>query len=131
MTERRWSPEVQALGDRVAALTAAKAVELGKYLEAVHGVKAVAPVVIRKEETEEREQTRVEPTEFKVLLDGFDATRKLAVVRLVRELLGVGVKEAMDLVQAAPRVIREGLPREEAEQLRRRLEEAGARAVIE
>ena len=131
MRERRWSPDVQALGDRVAALTAAKAVELRKYLEAVHGVKALAPAVVLREETMPREPTPFVPAEFQVRLDGFDAPRKLPLVRLLRELLGLGIKEARDLVEAAPRVVRAGLPREEAEQLKARLEEAGARASIE
>ena len=131
MRERRWSPDVQALGDRVAGLTAARAVELRKYLEVVHGIKAQAPAVVRREETVPPEPTPAGPAEFQVRLDGFDALRKLALVRLLRELLGLGIKQARDFVEAAPRVVRAGLPRDEAEQLKARLEDAGARASVE
>jgi large subunit ribosomal protein L7/L12 len=129
MRERRWSPEVQALGDRLAGLTATKAAELGQYLEAVHGIRA--PTVIDPDPDPDPDPTPPAPDEFKVLLAGFDAARKIPVMRAVRELLGLGLKEARDFVEAAPRVVREGLPRPEAEQLKTLLETAGARVTLQ
>ena len=65
-----------------------------------------------------------------MLVDGFDAARRVALIRAVRELTGLGLKEALDLVKAFPRVIRERLPREEAEQLKAHLEAAGAEVLL-
>jgi large subunit ribosomal protein L7/L12 len=132
MRERRWSPEVQALGDRLAGLPVAQAAELRHYLEAVHGIRAVAPpVVVRVPRPDPEPTPPPAPAEFKVLLAGVDTDHRLAVIRTVRELLGLGLKEARDFVQAAPRVVREGLPRQEAEQLKALLETAGASVALQ
>jgi large subunit ribosomal protein L7/L12 len=132
MRERRWSPEVQAIGDRLAGLTAANAAELRQYLEAVHGIQAVAPVVVERiKKPEPGPRLPPPPDEFKVLLAGFDAARKIAVIKTLRELLGLGIKEAKDFVEAAPRVVREGVPRQEAEKLKALLETAGANITVQ
>jgi large subunit ribosomal protein L7/L12 len=70
------------------------------------------------------------PTAFDVVLDGIDAAKKLNVIRTVRELTGAGLAEAKGTVEAAPRVIREGLDKDAAEQLKAKLEAAGAKVTL-
>ena len=65
-----------------------------------------------------------------MVLEGFEATRKISVIKAVRDQLGLGLKEAKDLVDAAPRIVKSRLPREEAEQLQALLETAGAKIVV-
>jgi large subunit ribosomal protein L7/L12 len=125
MSERRWSPAVREIGDRIAALTVAGAAELGQYLEQVHGVRAAAPPVVRPDPIVEPEPVPPRST-YDVWLERFDSARKVALIRAVRERLGLGVLEARTLVEGAPRVVKEGLPTPEAEQLKAHLESAGA-----
>lgn len=127
---RTWSPEVCALGDRIAALTMARAAELSAYLNDVHGVRAPRPSVVIPVPEDDRLPDRGEPTEFDVVLEGCDSTRRVAVIRTLRAITGLGLKEARDLVDAPPGVVQRRLPRAAAEQIRARLEAAGARAVL-
>jgi large subunit ribosomal protein L7/L12 len=132
MENRKWSPKVVEIGDRIATLTVAAAAELGTYLEVVHGVRA-APGLAVVQLTEADEivwAPSSEPIEFDVVLDGYEAAHRVAVIRAVREATGLGLKEARDAVEACPRVVKERLPRPEADQLRARLEQAGATASI-
>jgi large subunit ribosomal protein L7/L12 len=132
MRERKWSPEIQAIGDRLAELPAKQAAELRQYLEAVHGIRAVAPAVVRRDETTEpNPPPPPRPEDFKVLLVGFDDARKVGVIKAVRTLLGLGIREARDFVDAAPRVVREGVPRAETERLKTLLETAGANVTLQ
>jgi large subunit ribosomal protein L7/L12 len=132
MKQRLWSSDIAALGDRIAALTAAEAAELGRYLEAVHGVRAApSPAIVRDGEPERVvDEGRNAPTEFDVVLDEFDAARRVAVIRAVREATGLGLREARDLVDACPKVIQHRLTRERAERLQGELRAAGAKASV-
>jgi large subunit ribosomal protein L7/L12 len=69
-------------------------------------------------------------TEFTVQLDGFDAAKKINVIKVVRELTGLGLKEAKDLVEGAPKPIKENIPKEEAEKIKKQLEDGGAKVSI-
>jgi large subunit ribosomal protein L7/L12 len=129
MVKQNWSPEVVRLGDGIVALTLARAAELHRYLEQVHGIRAVSTLA-PKEPVVEPPTPPVEPTEFVVMLEGFDPTRKIAVIKEVRELTGLGLKDAKDLVEAAPRAVKEGLPKAEAERCVARLRAAGAVADL-
>jgi large subunit ribosomal protein L7/L12 len=132
MMNRNWPLDVIEIGERIAALTVARAVELSRYLEQVHGITATPSAPADPEVKPDRvvEEARVEPTEFDVLLNGFDVARRVAVIRAVRETTGLGLKEARDLVEAAPTVLKECLPRAEAEKLRAQMEAAGAKVVL-
>ena len=131
--ERAWGPEIKDIGDKIAALTVSKAVELGDYLETVHKIKPAAgggggpmmaapaapgPVVPDA------------PTEFKVVLEGFDAAKKINVIKVVREITGLGLKEAKDAVEGAPKVIKENLSKEDAAKLQKQLEDGGAKVSV-
>ena len=130
MVKQNWSPEVVRLGDGIVALTLARAAELHRYLEQVHGIRAVSTLAPKEPVVEQTTPQTVEPTEFVVMLEGFDPTRKIAVIKEVRELTGLGLKDAKDLVEAAPRAVKEGLPKAEAERCVARLRAAGAVADL-
>ena len=122
-----WSPDITDLGDKIVALTVGKAVELGDYLEKKHGIKpaaagvAVAPGPAGPTVAEKP----AEKTEFTVSLDGYDAAKKINVIKVVREITGLGLKEAKDLVEGAPKAVKENISKDEAEAIKKKLEDAG------
>jgi large subunit ribosomal protein L7/L12 len=119
----RWPRDIIEIGDRIAALTAADAADLVRYLERVHGISAAPPLIIRPE----REPTPPPaPSVFAVRLDGYSPADKIGVVKAVREVTALGLKEALALAGQAPCVIKEGLDRKEAERVKGVLEAAGA-----
>ena len=131
MNERSWSPEVRDIGDRIVGLSIARAAELYRYLEQVHGVRVAASVV--------EERTRIVtpdpvlppvPTRFRLVLEGFEPARKISVIKVVRELTGLGLKEAKDLVEMAPGIVRDDLQADQAALLKGQLDAAGARTTI-
>jgi large subunit ribosomal protein L7/L12 len=131
MVVRNWSPDVRDLGDRIVALTVSRAVELSEYLERVHGVKvAAAAVVVRERKEDKEDNTPPPPTDYDVRLDGFETAKKINVIKVVRELTALGLKEAKDLVEGPPRMVKGGLPKAEAEELKGRLEAAGAKTTL-
>lgn len=71
-----------------------------------------------------------EKTEFDVVLEEFPSDKKIAILKVVRSLTGLGLKEAKDLVEAAPKPIKEGIAKEEAEDVKKQLEEAGAKITV-
>jgi large subunit ribosomal protein L7/L12 len=131
MDKRIWSSDLQHLGDQIVRLTLAQAAELSEYLEVVHGVRAAATAVVEPDTIvpDDKDQP-APPTEFDVVLEGFDATRKIGVIKAVRELTGLGLKDAKDLVEGGPKVLKEGLAREDAEKLKAKLEAFGARVTL-
>ena len=105
-------------------------VELVKALEEKWGVSAAAPVAVAAGPAGgEGAAAAEEKTEFDVLLNSF-GENKVAVIKVVRTLTGLGLKEAKDLVEGAPNVVKEGSSKEEAEDVKKQLEEAGASADI-
>ncbi len=127
-----WSPEIQEFGDKIAALTVGKAVELGKFLEEVHGIKAAAGSVIMapQQGPAAQEEKPAEKTEFTVSLDGYDAAKKIQVIKVVREITGLGLKEAKDLVEGAPKAVKENISKDEAEAIKKKLEDVGAKVSL-
>jgi len=71
-----------------------------------------------------------EKTEFTVSLDGFDAAKKINVIKVVREITGLGLKEAKDLVEGAPKPVKENISKDEAEALKKKLEDGGAKVSL-
>jgi large subunit ribosomal protein L7/L12 len=130
---KEFSAPTKELGDKIVALTLKQAKELSDYLEEVHGIKAAAggavmmaagpgaggaaPVVEAK-------------TEFDVVLEGFDAAKKIGVIKVIRSLTSLGLKEAKDLVEGAPSKVKEGISKEDAEKAKKELEEAGGKVSI-
>jgi large subunit ribosomal protein L7/L12 len=133
--DRVWTPDIKEIGDKIAALTVAKAVELGDYLEQEYKIKPAAAGVAVVAGAgggggAAAAEKPAEKTEFTVQLDGFDAAKKINVIKVVRELTGLGLKEAKDLVEGSPKPIKENIPKEEAEKIKKQLEDGGAKVSI-
>ena len=121
--------DVKALGDQLVDLTVKEVSELASYLKETHGIEpaaAAAPVMVAGGGGGDAE---AEKNSFDVILKSAGGA-KLAVVKLVKELTGLGLKEAKDLVDGAPGPIKEGIPKDEAEGLKKQLEEAGAEVEL-
>ena len=111
-------------------MTVLELAELVKDLEEVFGVSAAAPVAVAAAPAAgAAEAAQEEKTEFDVVLESF-GDKKLQVIKVVRELTGLGLKDAKELVEAAPKAIKEGVDKEEAENLKAKLEEAGGKVVL-
>jgi large subunit ribosomal protein L7/L12 len=132
---RNWSADIKEIGDRIAALTVSKAVELGDYMEQVHGIKAAAgaPVMVTGGGGGAAPAAEAPPpkTEFTVVLEGLaDPTKKINVIKVVREITNLGLKEAKDLVEGAPKAVKENIAKDEAEALKKKLEDGGAKVAL-
>jgi large subunit ribosomal protein L7/L12 len=128
---RTWSPEIKEIGDKLVALTVAKAVELGDYMEEVHKIKpAASAVAVAPTAGPAAAEKPAEKTEFTVQLDGFDPAKKINVIKVVREITGLGLKEAKDLVEGFPKSVKENVSKEEAEKFKKQLEDGGAKVSL-
>ncbi len=121
---------IEELVEKISALTLGEASELKKALEDKFGVTAAAPMMMGAMPGAAAAAAPVEEkTEFDVeLTDG--GAQKLNVIKVVREVTGLGLKEAKDMVEGAPKVIKEGATKEDAEALKKKLEEAGAKVTL-
>ncbi len=127
---REYAGKIKDLGESIVTLTVLEAKELGDYLEDVHGIKAAAAAVAVGPASGGAAAAPVEEkTDFAVFLENFGAN-KIAVIKVVRAATGLGLKEAKDLVEAAPKAIKEGLPKAEAEKLKKELEDAGGKVSL-
>lgn len=105
--------------------------KLVKTLEERLGVSAAAPVAVAAAPAAAAAAAPAEEkTEFDVILAGFDAAKKVAIIKEVRAITGLGLKEAKDLVEAAPKAVKEAAPKEEAEKIKAQLEAAGAKVEV-
>ncbi len=131
---RAWSADIKDIGDKIAALTVSKAVELGDYLEEVHKIKPAAGggggMMMAPTAAAAPAAAPEVKTEFTVQLDGFDAAKKITVIKVVREITGLGLKEAKDAVEGAPKAIKENISKEDAEKFKKQLEDAGAKVSL-
>jgi large subunit ribosomal protein L7/L12 len=121
---------IEAIGDQIAGLTLKQAVDLANYLKEKHGIEPAAGGVVMQgggggggaapaaEKAEEK-------TTFDVVLKAA-GDKKIQVIKVVRAATGLGLKEAKDLVEGAPKTVKENLTKEEAEKLKKELEEQGA-----
>ena len=121
------SEEIKGLGDQIAGLTLKQAVELGDYLKDAHGIEAAAGggVMMAPAGDGGGAAAAVEQTEFDVVMTDFGA-QKIGVIKVVRGITGLGLKEAKDMVEGVPSKIKEGVSKEDAEKVKKELEEAGA-----
>ena len=119
------------LGDKIVGLTLKEAKELSDYLADVHGIKPAAggAVMMAAPTDGAGPAAKVEQTEFNVIVDGY-GDKKIGVIKVVRAVTGLGLKEAKDLVEALPAKVKEGISKEDAEKLKKELEEAGATVSI-
>ena len=113
--------------DDLSVLTVLEAAELSKLLEEKWGVSAAAPVAVAAAASEAA--VVEEQTEFDVILASF-GEKKINVIKEVRAITSLGLKEAKDLVEGAPKAVKEAVTKDEAEELKKRLEEAGATVEV-
>jgi large subunit ribosomal protein L7/L12 len=122
--------DIKALGDQLVELTVKEVTELASYLKETYGIEpAAAAVVAGPAAGGAAGAAAAEKTNFDVVLKAAGAN-KLQIVKLVKELTGLGLKEAKDVVDGAPKTIKEGLPKDEAESLKKQLVEAGAEVEL-
>ena len=121
--------DLDKLVDDLSALTVLEASELSKMLEEKWGVSAAAPVAVAAAGGGDAGAAAEEKTEFDVVLTSF-GEKKINVIKEVRALTGLGLKEAKDLVEGAPAAVKEGVSKAEAEEVKTKLEEAGASVEI-
>ncbi len=129
---RTWGDQIKQLGDQIVQLSLMQAKELADYLKEEHGIEPAAGGAVMvagpagagaaAEEVEEK-------TSFDVILKGF-GDKKIQVIKEVRALTTLGLKEAKELVDGVPKPVKEGVSKEDAEAARKQLEEAGATVEI-
>lgn len=118
--------DLEKLVDELSALTVMEAAELSKLLEEKWGVSAAAPVAVAAAAPGgDAGPAAEEKTEFDVVLASA-GDKKINVIKEVRAITGLGLKEAKELVESAPKPVKEGVSKDEAEELKKKLEEAGA-----
>ena len=123
--------DLQKLVDDLSSLTVLEAAELSKMLEEKWGVSAAAPVAVAGAAAPGADAAAPaeEKTEFDVILAAI-GDKKINVIKEVRAITGLGLKEAKDLVEGAPKPVKEGVNQEEADKLKKQLEEAGATVEV-
>ena len=130
----QFAADIVELGDRIAALTITKAVQLRDYLKERYKIEPAAGAVVAPPSgpgpaTEAPKAE--EKTEFTVVLDGLaDPTKKINVIKVVREITNLGLKEAKDLVEGAPKPVKENIAKDEANALKKKLEDGGAKVSL-
>ena len=115
--------------EELSALTVLEAAELSKMLEEKWGVSAAAPVAVAAAGAAAPAAAAEEQTEFTVMLAAA-GDKKIEVIKEVRAITGLGLKEAKDLVEAAPKAVKEGVSKDEANKLKEQLEKAGAKVEL-
>jgi large subunit ribosomal protein L7/L12 len=126
-----YSATTKKLGEDIVKLTLKEAKELSDYLKDVHGIEPAAggAVMMAPAEGGGGAAAAVEKTEFDVVMDSF-GENKINVIKVVRSATGLGLKEAKDLVEGVPSKVKEGVSKEDAEKLKKELEDAGAKVTI-
>src|SRR5215212_3779688 len=134
MADREWGGAIKELGDRIAGLKVSEAVELGDYLEEVHKIKPAGGGVVMAAPAAggaaAAAPVKEEKTEFTVVLAGFDAAKKINVIKVVREITGLGLKEAKDLVEGSPKPVKENIPKADADKIKKQLEDGGGKVEL-
>ena len=122
-----WSSEIKELGDKIVALTLMQAKELGNYLKEEHGIEPAAggAVMMAGPVAQAGGEEAAEKTSFNVILKEF-GDKKIQVIKEVKTITGLGLKEAKDLVDSLPKPVKEGVSKDEAETLQKQLEAVGA-----
>ena len=123
--------DLNKLVEELSSLTVIEAAELSKKLEEKWGVSAAAPVAVAAAGAAggAPAEAAVEKTEFNVILAA-TGEKKINVIKEVRAITGLGLKEAKDLVEAAPKAVKEGVNKDEAAKIKKQLEEAGATVEV-
>nr|YP_009546638.1 ribosomal protein L12 [Gelidium kathyanniae]AYO27986.1 ribosomal protein L12 [Gelidium kathyanniae] len=129
------STKIESIIEELKLLTLLEAAELVKQIENTFDVDASVTqssgmVVMPNSESASNNAVEEEKTEFDVVLDEVPAAKKIAILKVVRSLTGLGLKEAKDLVESTPKSLKEGVSKEEAENTKAKLEEVGAKVSV-
>ena len=130
--ERIFSDEIKAMGDKIMGMTLKEAKELSDYLKEEYGVEPAAGgavVMAGAAAGADAAPAAEEKTEFDVVLEDLGAN-KIAVIKVVRTATGASLGDAKAMVEGAPKAIKTGLPKDEADKLKKELEEAGAKVSL-
>ncbi|HZV05891.1 MAG TPA: 50S ribosomal protein L7/L12 [Gemmataceae bacterium] len=131
-----FAADIMELGDKIAALTITKAVQLKEYLKEKYKIEPAAGGVVMAAGPgggggAAAAEKPPEQTEFTVMLDGLaDPAKKINVIKVVREITNLGLKEAKELVEGAPKPVKENVAKDEANTLKKKLEDGGAKASL-
>ena len=128
------SNQIESILEEIKALTLLEAAELVKQIEETFGVDASASsggmVMMGTADSGQAAEEVEEKTEFDVVLEEVPAAKKIAILKVVRSITGLGLKEAKEVVESAPKVIQEGAAKDAAEDAKKQLEEAGAKVSV-
>jgi large subunit ribosomal protein L7/L12 len=128
-TASKWNSEIKKLGDQIVGLTLLQAKELGDYLKQEYGIEPAAGAAVMvagpAAQAAGGAEAAAEKTSFNVILKEF-GDKKIQVIKEVKTITGLGLKEAKDLVDALPKPVKEGLNKDDAEALKKQLEAVGA-----
>ena len=119
--------------EQLKSLTLLEAAELVKQIEETFGVSAAAPaggMMMMPAAAAAAAEPVEEQTEFTAILDEVPADKKIGILKVVRTITGLGLKEAKDLVESTPKAIKEGVKKEEAEDIKKQIEEAGGKVTV-
>jgi large subunit ribosomal protein L7/L12 len=135
MSETAFAPEITEMGDKIAKLTIAQAVQLKDYLKEQYKIEPAAGGAVMVAGPGGAGGAAVAPaaevkTEFTVVLEGYEASEKIKVIKVVRELTGLGLKEAKELVEGAPKPVKENISKEDAEKMKKQLEDVKAKVSL-
>jgi large subunit ribosomal protein L7/L12 len=128
----QFAETIKTLGDSLVNMKVMDVLSLTKYLKETYGLEAAAAAagpVMMAGPAPVAEVKEVH-TEFDVILEAYDAAKKIGIIKVVRAATGLGLKEAKDAVEAAPKTIKTGVSKDDAEKLKKELEEAGATVKI-
>jgi large subunit ribosomal protein L7/L12 len=131
MSDANYSAPVKDIGDKIVALSLLQAKELSDYLKNVYGLEAAAAaaVTVSGGGAGAAAEAPAEKTEFDVVLEAA-GEKKIGVIKVVRAITGLGLAEAKALVDGAPKTVKEGVAKAEAEKMKKELEEAGGKVSL-
>jgi len=130
MSDANYSAPVKEIGDKIVALSLLQAKELSDYLKNVYGIEAAAAAAVMVSGGGgAAAEAPAEKTEFDVVLESA-GEKKIGVIKVVRAITGLGLAEAKALVDGAPKTVKEGVAKAEAEKMQKELEEAGAKVSL-
>jgi large subunit ribosomal protein L7/L12 len=130
-----FAPAIIELGDKLANLKVVEAVQLKDYLKEKYNIEPAGGGVVMAAPGggggPAPVEKQAEPTDFQVILDGLaDPAKKIGVIKVVREITNLGLKEAKDLVEGAPKPVKETAPKDEANAIKKKLEDAGGKVSL-
>jgi len=129
MSEATYTPAIKDIGDKIVALSLLQAKELSDYLKNEYGLEAAAAASVAMAPAAAGAAAVEEKTEFDVILENAGAN-KINVIKVVRTLTSLGLAEAKALVDGAPKPVKEGVAKADAEKMKKDLEEAGAKVAL-